>query len=345
MKKLAVAVMALMLAVVSAACGTKEMTGGSGGKPITIAWLPNESGGDLKAARDEIGKIVEEALGRKVEHKTTTDYIIAVEAIANGNADLAFLGAQAYVEANKKNKAVLPLVVPTGKSGTLDDAVYYGWLAVKKGNEGAYKSGDSYSMDNIPGKKFSWVSNSSTSGFKVPSAAIVAHFSKQEKYKNLKVEDLLEGGKDKFFSEVMYGSSHQGAAINMLTGKAEVASFCDACVDNYIELVSGTVNKTGAVYKVRANAAEPFNKHPGEQFVLIHTIPVLNAPFVVNTKKMNDKDVKKLQEVLASDAVANNTKVFVTKESGNVGMFAKTGKERFSVVEDKWFQPIRDLNK
>lgn len=43
-------------------------------------------------------------------------------------------------------------------------------------------------------KEFSFVSNSSTSGFKVPSAGIVSYFGKMDKWKNIKVADLLEGG-------------------------------------------------------------------------------------------------------------------------------------------------------
>ena len=39
-----------------------------------MVWYPNESGNDLKAARDEIGKVIEEVTGKKVEHKLTTDY-------------------------------------------------------------------------------------------------------------------------------------------------------------------------------------------------------------------------------------------------------------------------------
>ncbi|NCC37626.1 MAG: phosphonate ABC transporter substrate-binding protein, partial [Chloroflexia bacterium] len=60
--------------------------------PIVIAWLPNESGADLKDARDAFGELVSATLGRPVEHRTTTDYIIAVEAVANNNAHLAWFG-------------------------------------------------------------------------------------------------------------------------------------------------------------------------------------------------------------------------------------------------------------
>lgn len=344
MRKSLALIMSLVLAS-GVVAGCSSTTSTKSKDTITVAWLPNESGAEIKDARDEIGKVIEKATGKKVEHKTTTDYIIAIESIANGNADLAFLGPQGYVEAHNKNKKVLPLAVPSGKSGTLEDAVYYSWLSVKKGNEGQYKSGDSYSIDNIAGKKFSFVSTSSTSGFKVPSAGIVSYFSKKDQYKNLKAEDLLEGGKGKFFSEVLYGSSHQGSAVNLLTGKADVAAFCDTCVGNYVELAEGTHNKPGAVYRVKKDAADPFTKLQGQEFVVISVTPVLNSPFVMNTETLSAEDQKKLQDAFTSADVANNPKIFVPKDSDFKGLFAKTDKEQFVKAEDSWFNPIRELSK
>lgn len=344
MKKLVSLALALTVAGgVLAGCGTQSA---SSSNKITIAWLPNESGADLGEARDEVAKLIEQATGKKVEHKTTTDYAIAIEAVANGSADIAFLGAQGYIEAHNKNKKVVPLVVPSGPKGTLEDAVYYSWLAVNKGSEGPYKSGDKFVIDNLAGKKFSFVSNSSTSGFKVPSAGIVSYFGKKDQYKNLKAEDLMEGGSGKFFSTVLFGGSHQGSAVNLLSGKVDAAAFCDTCVANYVQLASGTENRPGAVYKVKDKAAEPFNTVTGKEFTLISVTPVLNAPIVVNTNKVKDADFKKLQELLTSDEVNNNPKVFVPKDSKFTGIFGKkTAQERFVKVEDAWFNPIRELSK
>jgi len=330
-----------LVAVVISGCSTL----GAESQTLTMAWLPNESGEDIKSARDVIGKVIEDATGKKVEHVTTTDYIIAIESIANGNADLAFLGPQSYIEANNKNDKVQAMVVPTGKSGTLDDAVYHSWLAVKKGNEDMYKDGEIFKIDSIAGKKFSFVSNSSTSGFKVPSAGIVTYFGKMDAHKGLEAEDLLEGGSSNFFSEVMYGGSHQGSAVNLITGKAEVAAFCDTCVNNYVELIEGEANTPGAVYKVKADAAEPFNTVVGEEFVLISVTPVLNSPFVVNKEKVDDETVKQIVDALTSEETANNGSIFIIKDSGITGLFSKTGDERFLAVEDKWFDPIRALSK
>lgn len=335
-------VMLLVLSSILGAC-SGEKSASSSSKKITMVWYPNESGNDLKSARDEIGKVIEEATGKQIEHKLTTDYAVAIESIASGKAQIAFMGAQGYIEAKNKSKAIEPVVVPSGASGTLDDAVYYSWLAVRKADADKYKTNGKFSIDNIVDSKFSFVSSSSTSGFKVPSSGIVSHFSKQAEWKDLKAEDLMEGGK--FFKEVLYGDSHQGSAVNLLSKRADVAAFCDTCVGNYIELADGKANQVGTTYKVKKDAAEPFNSLPGEEFTLINVTPVLNAPFAANTETLSKEDFKKIQEALTSDDVANNKNIFVPEDSKMAGLFKKTDKERFVIAEDKWFNPIRELAK
>lgn len=314
-------------------------------EPITMVWYPNESGSELTGARDHIGALITEATGREVEHKLTTDYAIAIETIANGNSHLAFMGAQGYIEANEKSQDVQPLVVPSGESGTLDDAVYYSWLAVPKEKAEEYKTNGEYDVNKIAGKRFSFVSASSTSGFKVPSESIINLFGEQEEYKDLTAEDLAES--NALFPEVLFGDSHQGSAVNMLMGRADVSAFCDTCVGNYIELVEGEANTVGAVYRVKDDAAAPFNNLPGEEFVLISVTPVLNAPFVVNESVLTADEISKLKELFISDETASNESIFVPEGSETIGLFEKSegGNERFVSVEDKWFDPIRNLSK
>ncbi|WP_404451261.1 PhnD/SsuA/transferrin family substrate-binding protein [Virgibacillus necropolis] len=309
---------------------------------IDIVWYPNESGKDMKSSRDEIGGVIEKATGKTVEHHLTTDYAIAIETLVNNNADLAFMGAQGYIEANKRNEAIQPLVVPTGPSGTLDDAVYHSWLAVNVDDQENFKIDGEFSLDTIEGKSMSFVSTSSTSGFKVPSSSIIKHFSKKDNYADLAEVDLLEGGQ--LFSQVLFGNSHQGSAVNLLKGNAEVAAFCDTCVENYVEVAGGEENTVGAIYRVKDDAAEPFNKLAGSEFTLMSVTPVLNAPFVANLDVLGEEDFSKLQELLTSDEIANNKKIFVPEDSGKPGLFFKSDKERFTTVEDSWFDPIRKLS-
>jgi len=310
---------------------------------ITIAWLPNNAADDFKDTRAEIDKVIEKATGLKVEDKLTTDYAITVEALASGNAQLAYLGGESYVEAHTKNPKVVPLVVNSGASGTLTDALYYSRMVVKKGNEDQYKSGTGYAIDNIAGKKFSFVSTSSTSGFKVPTAAIVSNFSKQDKWKNLTADALLQGGNDKFFSQVLFGGSHQLSLVNVLTDKADVAAVDDIDVVSYVDLAQGKDNTPGAVYTVKKDAADPFSKLAGAQYVVIKSIPVMNGPIAVNTSALSQKTIDAMTKALTSDETTKNDKIFLPKDSKAKGFF--NAPQHFMTTDDAWYQPIRDLSK
>lgn len=346
MKKILLLVTSCLLSVsLFAGCSGGDKSAIKDYDTITMVWYPNESGGDLEEARNAIGDVVKKATGKNVEHKLTTDYAIAIEAVTNDTAHLAFMGAQGYVEANAKNDKIQPLVVPSGKSGTIDDAVYYSWLAATSENAEQYKSGDNYSIDGIEGKKMSFVSNSSTSGFKVPSKSIETYFSKVDKWKDLNAEGLMEGGKNNFFSEVMYGGSHQGSAVNLLTGKSDIAAFCDTVLINYIDLVKGEFNAEGSEYKIKDKADEPFNTLGGKEFTVIESTPVLNAPFVMNKGILNEEDQKLIMDAFLSDEVSNNEKIFLPKGAPGSGFFAKEGNEKFLTVEDSWFNPVRELSK
>ena len=336
----------LALTSVITGCGkTTADEGKKGTDKITIVWYPNESGKDLEGAREEITKVVEKATGKTVENKLTTDYNIAIESIANGSASIAFMGAEGYVQANKKNKNVVPLVTNSDAKGTLEGALYNSWLAVKKDDASKYQKDGKYAIDNVQGKIMSFVSNSSTSGFKVPTSGIINHFSSEDKWKDLKTEDLATGGSDKFFSQVLFGNSHQGSAVNLLSGKADVAAFCDTELNNYTELEEGKENTAGAVYKVKQDAADPFKSLVGKEFTIISNTPVLNGPFVMNKDVLTEDEQKKLLEGFTSDEVAKNEKIFIPKGSEFKGMFKKTGNEKFVEVKDSWYDPIRALSK
>jgi phosphonate transport system substrate-binding protein len=348
MKTKFILTMLLIFTVLLTACnGGNGNTAGGGNAEvddvIKMVWYPNESGEDMNSSRDEIGRLISEATGKKVEHQLTTDYAIAIETLVNNNADLAFTGAQAYVEANKRNDAVQTIAVKSGKSGTLDDAKYYSWLAVNKDEQDKYKENGEFSLDKIANTKFSFVSNSSTSGFKVPSQNIIAHFSQQEKYADLTAEDLMEGGP--LFSQVLFGNSHQGSAVNLLSGNADVAAFCDTCVKDYVEIAEGDENTVGAVYRVKDDAAEPFNTVTDKEFTLMSATPVLNEPFVVNMDTIGQEDFDKIQQLFTSDEFANNEKIFAPKDSEQTALFSKEGQERLVAVEDEWYDPIRELSK
>lgn len=312
---------------------------------ITLVWYPNESAENFTSSREEVGKLIEEATGKKVEQKLTTDYAIAIEALSSGTAQIGcIMGAEGYIQAKNSNDAVEPLFVNSGESGTLDDAMYYSFFAVKEENAEEYKDGDTYSIDNIVGKKMSFVSNSSTSGFKVPTNSIISLFGEESEWSDLTVDDLMEGGSDAFFGEVLFGGSHQGSAFNLISGKADVAAFCDTEIAPYAKCVEGEENQVGSVYEINENAEAPFDTVAGERFVLITSTPVMNGPFAYNSETLSPEDVEAIQELFTSDEVTNNTKIFYPADSEEAtGIYKKSADEKFVLVEDSWFDPIRNM--
>ena len=322
----------------ASAAGASAGSSAASSDVLTMVWLPDNSSADLSAAREAMGQAITDDCGREVVLLTTTDYNVAIEAIASGKAQMAYLGAEGYVQANKKNPKVLAAFTNSDEEGGLDGACYYSRISVLSENADQYKDGDSYSIENIKGKSFSFVSATSTSGFKVPSSAIVDQFGLESS------DELLEGGA--FFSEVLFGNSHQGSAVNLLSGDADAAAFDDVDVDMYLNLVSGEANSVGAVYQVKDDAEAPFDTVRGKQFTIIGITPVLNAPICFNEEAISEEDRTKIVEHFCSDEVANNPQIFVDPEDENAkGIFEKASeKTRFVEVDDAWYEPVRKLN-
>ncbi|MDR0648763.1 MAG: PhnD/SsuA/transferrin family substrate-binding protein [Synergistaceae bacterium] len=306
-------------------------------RPINVVWYPNESSSTHDAARAEVGRLIEQATGRKAEHRLTTDYTIAIESIASGAADIAMsMGAVGYIEAQKRNPQVGVLFVNGDQNGKLDEAKYFSWLCVNMGNAGSYKKGNAYSIDNIKGKKMSFVSNSSTSGFRVPTSAIIAHFASDK----LNEDDLLPDGN--FFKEVFFGGSHQGSAVNLVSGNVDVAAFCDIELAPYIELKSGQENTVGAVYIVKRGADAPFDQHAGKEFTVISCTPVFNGPNAYNPKNLSDAEIEAIRALFTSDEVANNGKIFYDASvEGAMGLYKTSSSKGYVRVDDSWYDPYR----
>jgi phosphonate transport system substrate-binding protein len=307
--------------------------------PIVVTWYPNESSSTHEAARAEVGRLIEQATGRKAEHRLTTDYTIAIEAIASGAADLAMsMGAVGYIEAKDRNPEIDVLFVNADENGKLDGAKYFAWMCVPAEKAYEYKSADTYSIDNIKGKKMSFVSNSSTSGFRVPTSTIIDHFASE----NLDEDKLVEGGSDKFFSDVFFGGSHQGSAVNLLSGNVDVAAFCDIELQPYVELKSGEESTVGSVYTVKAGADAPFDQYVGRDFTVIAVTPVFNGPNVYNPKNLSKDEIKAIQDLFTSEEVANNELLFYDdKVEGAVGLYKKSSSHGYVLTSDSWYDPYR----
>ena len=338
MKAAVVTILAIALASTTGCSGTSEDAASSApDDTITMVWLPDNCSADLAASREAFGDAIEEASGCQVELMTTTDYNVAIEAIASGNAQIAFLGAEAYIQANAKNPAVQCACVQSDAEGGLDGACYYSRICVRKEDAAKYKDGSGYSLANLKGKSFSFVSATSTSGFKIPSASIVEEFGLESS------DELLDGGD--VFSEVLYGNSHAGSCVNLLSGDADAAAFDDVDVDMYLELVEGEPNAVGSVYKARQDAEAPMDSVAGEEFVVIGATPVLNSPICFNTDTISEVTRAAITEVFCSSEFASNPDLFADPDDENSSALFDKESEKSCLVEvtDEWFDPIREL--
>ena len=223
---------------------------------LTMVWLPNESSSEFDAGREEFGKVLEKYAGVKVELMTTTDYNVAIEAIASGKAQLANMGAEGFIQAQKKNSKVLPLVTTSDTDGKLDGAKYYSRICVPEAEMSTYADSaeeTGYSIKNIKGKRMSFVSATSTSGFKVPCNAIMKAFPDDVKSS----DELSTPG---FFSQVLFGNSHPGSAVNLLQGDADVAAFDE------VDVVTYRVDPEGELRLLRQGRRSPaLRSRPGQE--------------------------------------------------------------------------------
>ena len=283
-------------------CGKKNDT-------IKIVFLPNETNDSLKKSREEFARIVQEATGKKVEIVTTTDYNITVD-----------------IEAVLTN---------SGESGTLKDALYYSFIAVRGEDADKYRSGNGFDLKKIKGKSIGFVTNSSTSGFKVPGEVIVKEFG-------LKNTDELLG--NKVFSKVMFGNSHPGTQVLLFKGDVDVATFAIPKSFTIYELVAGKDFNSGATYKVKKWAVAPFGEFAGKSFTVIKSIPVYNGPIVFNTRTLSKEDQEKIKKALMAKSTTDNPHIFSNKKSKVRGLFLKENDNvGFVETNTAWYEGMKNI--
>ena len=320
----------VLMSIILISCGKKAKN-----DVIKIVFLPNESNESLKKSREEFAAAIQKATGKKVEIVTTTDYNIALESIISGKAQIAYIGAETYLSANERSKDVQAVLTNSGESGTLKDALYYSFIAVRGEDADKYKTDGNYDLKKINGKVMAFVTNTSTSGFVIPAKAIVKEFGLKD------TDEVLQEGK--VFSKVIFGSSHPGTQVTLFKGDADVATFAIPKAFTIYELIGGEENKVGATYKVKQGAIAPFGDYAGKSFTVIKSIAVPNGPIVFNVKTLSKEDQEKIKKGLLSKEVTDNPYIFSPKTSKVRGLFLKENPNTgFVEVNTEWYKQIKN---
>ena len=303
---------------------------------IKIVFLPNEANESLKKSRDEFANIIQKATGKKVEIITTTDYNITVENIVSGQAQITYIGAEAYLKARERSKDIEAVLTNAGESGTLKDSLYYSFIAVRSEDAAKYKTGNNFDLKKLKGKTIGFVTNSSTSGFKIPGKIIADEFG----IKN--TDELIEP--NKVFSKVVFGASHPGTQALLFKGDVDVATFAIPKSFTTYELTSGTDFRSGATYTVKKGAVAPFGQYAGKSFTVIRSIPVYNGPIVFNTKTLSKEDQEKIKKALMAKSTTDNPHIFSNKKSKVRGLFLKENDNvGFVETNTAWYEGMKNI--
>ncbi len=305
---------------------------------IVFIWEPTESADNYASFREAVAECIAQGAGVPCEMMTTTDYNVTIEALVSGQANMASLGASEYVEAHAKNPAVTIAFVQSNDEGELDQASYYAMFGVKIDDADEYLDADgNYSIENLAGKNFSFVSLNSTSGFVLPATVIVG----QEGLDS--TDELSESGS--YFGTVLFPGSHPGALYNLMSGEADAAVFADYLIDPSVELVSGEASEVGAVYRVRDDAETPLDEVAGQEFVIIESLPVPAVPICINTDVTPADMVESIIEYMTSDEVANNPEIFADPDDAEtVSNWTKTSdKICFVRADDSYYDEFREM--
>ena len=169
-------------------------------RPFVLAFVPQENPEKLIGDVRAIDAYLEAAMGRRIETRVTADYAAAVESLAAGTADIAFMGALPYVMARERiGAAALLSEVYRGKPS------YSGAVFVRRGSGIA-------GLEDLRGKTIAFADPISESGFLYPLDLFA------------KAGLLAPRGDPKaFFGEVYFAGGYQQAIQAVANGLVDAA--------------------------------------------------------------------------------------------------------------------------
>ncbi len=163
---------------------------------LKIAVIPSVSTKEQQKRIQRLDEYLEQELEIPVEIKLTQDYDTTVDFLVSGKVKMAYLGPFTYVKAKQKNPNLEPIVAHIEKT---TGRPWYNSVIVTRKDSGIN------TVQDLVGKRFSFVNKSSTSGFLVPST----HF---------KILGILP---EKDFSAVEYAGGHDKNALALADRKID----------------------------------------------------------------------------------------------------------------------------
>ena len=258
--------LALFLMLLSVSCGSQSgdrPTPSASNPPTTsnrevkefnvidVAVIPALSPKEQEKQLESLAEYLEKSLGYPIYFQVTPSYEQAVELLVQEKVEVAYLGPLTYVLAQQQNPQVEPIVAPIEKSTGRPS---YTSVII------ARKAAGIDSLSDLKGKRFAFVSRSSTSGYLVP----MAHFQK------------IGLRPDQDFATVKYSGNHDKAQADLEAGVV------DAIADSRPSLLKR--QKSGKL-------------DPSQYQIIWESAPIPMSPIVVS-KKLSPELVSSLKKAL-----------------------------------------------
>ncbi|MBD1865553.1 MULTISPECIES: phosphate/phosphite/phosphonate ABC transporter substrate-binding protein [Trichocoleus] len=236
---------------------------------LDVAVIPWQSPEEQEAKLQPLADYLEQKMNRSVNFQVAKDYATAVDLLVEDKVEMAYLAALTYIKSHERNASIEPLVLPIDET---TGRPWYTSVIVA----GANKKIES--LQDLKGKRFAFVSPSSTSGFLMPLNAMRA--------------EGIDPTRD--FASIRYPGSHDKAEIALAKGEF------DAIADDKASFLRAQVAGTlpAANYKI-----------------IWESEPIPTPPIVINTSKFTAGEIAQLQQALI-DAPVGVVDVSGAKSAG-----------------------------
>ncbi|MCC5635340.1 phosphate/phosphite/phosphonate ABC transporter substrate-binding protein [Nostoc sp. CHAB 5844] len=232
--------------------GTTPSTTPATTQRLRVAVIPWQSPEEQQKKLQPLADYLEKVLKQPVTFQITKDYAAAVDLLVKEEVDMAYLAALTYIKARERNPGIEPLVIPIDQN---TGRPWYTSVII------ANTAKSVNSLKDLKGKRFAFVSPSSTSGFLLPMNA----FQSQG----------IDPTRD--FTTIRYPGSHDK------TQKQLAEDLVDAIADDKASFLRSQKAGTLAAAKYK---------------IIWESDPLPAPPIVINTKKFSPEVVSQLRQAL-----------------------------------------------
>ena len=337
MKKALHLFLVTLTAVALAGCGEKiegPQPGCTGAEDeICIAFLPNES--DSAGIQDRFlafATEIEIALDGEfdIRYNVVDDYAATIAAMVSGAADISWGSPNSYTIANRESNGVVQPIVTFATDGDIEQSGYKAFIGTHKDNAGDFADIDNNAslteeekaierIKLLEGKSFSFVSPTSTSGRKVPTASLYSIFGEVnggyiEEKEDIHTKLIGEGG---VFSEIKFGGNHQANVENIYDKVAYAGAWCCEFVNH-------------AGYEM-------------DEFYILSVTIVPESPIWVNTDNVSQENIDKIADHFVSLTPETATFGLYHNEAEGFDQGLLKEDERWVKIEDSYYDFVRTM--